>query len=68
MNLNPGLSGAVTAVPLATVPKSTDTESDSVGLNWDTECYRGIKPIAEGHPKPRIGSDDVTPNITSPLV
>ena len=34
----------------------------------DTECYRGIKPMADGHPKPRIGSDDVTASITSPLV
>ena len=37
-------------------------------FSGDTECYSGIKPVADGHPKPRIGSDDVTPSITSPLV
>lgn len=37
-------------------------------VSWDTECYRGIKPMAEGHPKPRIGSEEDTSNIASPLV
>ena len=40
----------------------------AVTTAWDTEYYRGIKPMAEGHPKLRIGSDDVTASITSPLV
>ena len=35
---------------------------------WDTECYRGIKPVADGHAKARIGTDADTSSIASPLV
>lgn len=34
----------------------------------DTECYRGIKPVADGHAKARIGTDADTSSIASPLV
>lgn len=54
-------------VGAVTVP-SLWPDTTSIWVRWDTECYRGIKPMAEGHPKPRIGSEEDTSNIASPLV
>ena len=57
-----------TSLTVTRLPTLTASPPTMFAVSRDTECYRGIKPIAEGHSKPRIGSDDVTPNITLPLV
>lgn len=57
-----------TITPLTLGVNENSALEDAKYSVWDTECYRGIKPMAEGHPKPRIGSEEDTSNIASPLV
>lgn len=57
-----------TITPLTLGVNENSELEDAKYSAWDTECYRGIKPMADVHPKPCIGSDDDISNITSPLV
>lgn len=57
-----------TSLTVTRPPTLTASPPTTLTVSRDTECYRGIKPMADGHPKPFIGTDDDTSSIASPLV